>query len=51
MTPLRADARAEAVGLDRSEHGEEAYADGEGAILLHDDPADVPAPGREPVLA
>jgi Amt family ammonium transporter len=34
VTPLRADARDEGLGLDVSQHGEEAYARGEGAILV-----------------
>jgi len=34
FVPLRADARAEGVGLDVLEHGEAAYAGGEGAILI-----------------
>jgi ammonia channel protein AmtB len=32
--PLRATEREEAVGLDVVQHGEEAYATGEGAILV-----------------
>jgi Amt family ammonium transporter len=32
--PLRAERRLEAVGLDVSQHGEEAYTSGEGAILV-----------------
>ncbi len=32
--PLRAGARSEAVGLDVFQHGEEAYSNGEGAILV-----------------
>ncbi len=37
-TPLRAAIRAEGVGLDITQHGEEAYAAGEGAVLvLHED--------------
>jgi Amt family ammonium transporter len=31
---LRVDAKAEGVGLDLAAHGEEAYVDGEGAILM-----------------
>ena len=31
--PLRADAREEGLGLDVTQHGEEAYSRGEGAIL------------------
>jgi len=34
LTPLRADPREEGVGLDVTQHGEEAYTSGEGAILL-----------------
>ena len=34
FTPLRASAREEALGMDIVAHGEEAYATGEGAILV-----------------
>lgn len=34
VRPLRADATDEAVGLDVSQHGEEGYSDGEGAMLV-----------------
>ena len=34
FTPLRAASRNEGLGLDVSEHGEEAYTHGEGAILV-----------------
>ena len=34
---LRTDETTEGVGLDVAEHGEEAYAQGEGAILILDD--------------
>jgi Amt family ammonium transporter len=34
VTPLRASEREEAVGMDIVQHGEEAYATGEGAILV-----------------
>jgi len=34
VTPLRATEREEAVGMDIVQHGEEAYATGEGAILV-----------------
>ncbi len=38
LTPLRATAQEEAVGMDPTQHGEEAYTTGEGAILvLHED--------------
>jgi Amt family ammonium transporter len=44
VTPLRASAREEGLGLDVSQHGEEAYARGEGAILvLSDDAVATPA--------
>ncbi len=49
--PVRTIARAEAVGLDVVLHGEEAYTDGEGAILLleHERPnGTVPAPTPQP---
>jgi Amt family ammonium transporter len=34
VMPLRATAREEAIGMDIIDHGEEAYATGEGAILV-----------------
>ncbi|NNE35097.1 MAG: ammonium transporter [Rhodothermales bacterium] len=34
---LRADKKAESIGLDILNHGEEAYSDGEGALLLLDE--------------
>ena len=34
VTPLRASGREEALGMDVVQHGEEAYATGEGAILV-----------------
>jgi Amt family ammonium transporter len=39
FAPLRVSAREEGLGLDVSQHGEEAYARGEGAILLLPEPA------------
>jgi len=40
LAPLRAGVRSEGLGLDIGEHGEEAYSEGEGAILvLPDTPA------------
>ena len=36
VTNLRAETRDEGMGLDFSQHGEEAYSRGEGAILLLD---------------
>ena len=37
VSPLRASAREEALGMDVVSHGEEAYATGEGAILVEPD--------------
>jgi Amt family ammonium transporter len=34
MIPLRAEKQEEGLGMDVSQHGEEAYAEGEGAILV-----------------
>ncbi len=34
VVPLRAEEDEEALGMDVVQHGEEAYADGEGAILV-----------------
>ncbi len=50
---LRPSTKAEALGLDVSEHGEEAYTEGEGAVLLLPDEAR-PAPAMavaRPVVA
>jgi Amt family ammonium transporter len=38
VLPLRAATRAEGVGMDISQHGEEAYSDGEGAVLVFPEP-------------
>ena len=35
VTPLRVNDRDEGLGLDVSQHGEEAYVQGDGAILIH----------------
>ena len=45
IAPLRCEPKAEGVGLDVMEHGEEAYTDGEGAILVRASMA--PQPMRE----
>src|SRR3954469_2097136 len=37
VSPLRASAREEGIGMDVTQHGEEAYSRGEGAILVHAD--------------
>jgi ammonium transporter, Amt family len=47
-TPLRVGAREEGLGLDVTQHGEEAYAREEGAILML---PEVEAPPRAPVAA
>jgi Amt family ammonium transporter len=49
LMPLRVDERAEAVGMDVVQHGEEAYTSGEGAILVsHEGEHDLPVPVRQP---
>ena len=47
VMPLRSTERDEAIGMDVVWHGEEAYASGEGAILI--EPADEPLPVANPV--
>ncbi len=37
LVPLRASTRAEGLGMDITQHGEEAYFDGEGAVLVFRD--------------
>jgi Amt family ammonium transporter len=53
VTALRAAPRTEGVGLDVSQHGEEAYTNGEGSILVIPDaaPAGVPARALTPQTA
>jgi len=52
FTPLRATETEEAIGMDIIAHGEEAYATGEGAILVMPDaPRTEPRPSKERVLA
>ena len=48
---LRPSAREEGLGLDVSQHGEEAYARDEGAILILSEPEQAPAPLAAPALA
>jgi Amt family ammonium transporter len=49
VTPLRATEREESLGLDVVEHGEEAYASGEGAILITpEDGVTPPVPVAQP---
>jgi Amt family ammonium transporter len=43
FAPLRVESREEGLGLDVSQHGEEAYARGEGAILVLPEVAAAPA--------
>jgi Amt family ammonium transporter len=47
VTAVRVASRAEGFGLDVAEHGEEAYASGEGALLIL--PAAPAVPARGPV--
>jgi Amt family ammonium transporter len=49
VIPLRAATRAEGVGMDITQHGEEAYAEGEGAVLVFRDAGGPPLP--QPTLA
>jgi Amt family ammonium transporter len=37
VLPLRGTAKEESLGMDLLNHGEEAYASGEGAVLLLDE--------------
>jgi Amt family ammonium transporter len=46
LMPLRADADGEGLGMDVGEHGEEAYADGEGAVLILPDTVQTATGGR-----
>jgi ammonium transporter, Amt family len=49
LMPLRATEREEALGMDVTYHGEEAYASGEGAILVTTEAAvDEPVPVAQP---
>ena len=49
---LRADQKSEGLGLDVTQHGEEAYSSGEGSILvLPDEIATVPVPVAVPIPA
>jgi Amt family ammonium transporter len=49
---LRADQKSEGLGLDVTQHGEEAYSTGEGSILvLPDEIAKAPAPLAVPYPA
>ncbi|MDQ6634261.1 MAG: ammonium transporter [Gemmatimonadota bacterium] len=50
LFPLRATTRAEGVGMDITQHGEEAYAEGEGAVLVFRD-ASAPQHIAQPLTA
>ena len=50
VAPLRVGAREEGLGLDVTQHGEEAYARGEGAILVLSETPDTILPAVAPVL-
>jgi len=47
VLPLRAATQAEGVGMDITQHGEEAYSDGEGAVLVFRET--LPAPALAPI--
>jgi Amt family ammonium transporter len=47
LTPLKASAQEEGLGMDATQHGEGAYSSGEGAILVNSEAA--PPAGRKPV--
>jgi Ammonia permease len=53
VTALRAAPRTEGMGMDVSQHGEEAYTSGEGSILVISEPTPgmVPAPVLNPQTA
>jgi ammonium transporter, Amt family len=46
VTALRAASRSEGLGMDVTQHGEEAYSNGEGSILVIPDAGPVVAPAR-----
>jgi Amt family ammonium transporter len=49
LMPLRASEHEEAIGMDVTQHGEEAYASGEGAILVTTEAGiDGPRPVAQP---
>ena len=50
VSALRVPAREEGLGLDVTQHGEEAYARGEGAILVLNEPASPASPLAAPAL-
>jgi ammonium transporter, Amt family len=49
FSPLRASEREEALGMDIISHGEDAYATGEGAILVEPDIPALPRSARSPI--
>jgi Amt family ammonium transporter len=51
VMPLRAATRAEGVGMDITQHGEEAYVEGEGAVLVFREPAPKTAAGLRSTAA
>ena len=51
VVTLRVDDRAEGVGLDLAAHGEEAYAQGEGAILVGPERSGAPGPLPSPTIS
>ncbi|HEY3444827.1 MAG TPA: ammonium transporter [Myxococcales bacterium] len=51
VVPLRVSPREEGVGLDVTQHGEEAYTSGDGAVLVLPETPTPPAPAPEGALA
>jgi Amt family ammonium transporter len=46
VSPVRANERDEGIGMDVTQHGEEAYTSGDGAILVHTESFQIPAAER-----
>ena len=51
IVPLRASVKEEGLGMDVTQHGEEAYGNGEGSILVLPAEEHHPAPSASPVIA
>ena len=51
IVPLRASVKEEGLGMDVTQHGEEAYGNGEGSILVLPAEEHHPAPSASPVSA
>jgi Amt family ammonium transporter len=46
VSPVRANERDEGIGMDVTQHGEEAYTSGDGAILVHTESFQIPTAER-----